>query len=291
MLAHTYDGPSRVGSGGWLKSVKYDGVRAVWDGGRRLGSLNRRADGVATGLWSRYGGAIQAPSWWLKALPSGVCLDGELYSDRYTFQQLSGMVRRKTGGIEWHGIYLLVFDVVPLGCLTARRECDCPRSLDFPKGKWLISGADLEVDGTEGSNWFSRVECLERSKVVRPVEHLAYDLDLAIPSGQEGWVLRDPSLAYETARSWGLLKVKGSLDATARIVGLVEGKGRLEGMVGALTCEGSKGELFEIGTGLSDEDRVEARGWVGLDCDYTYMELTEDGMPRHPAFARLRGVK
>jgi DNA ligase-1 len=296
MLAHKYDG--RALSGSWVKSRKYNGIRMLWDGGNRYASLCRvPSDRVPTGCWSRYGGVITAPTWWLNSLPSDVMLDGELYSDRYSFEELSGIVRRHSAGIEWFGIYYLVFDAPPPSVILGSRECDCPRSKDFPKGKWSISGSDApsssgslvwkdRMAGLAGI-WNERVRCVEHT----PVSYASLVEGLEIPVGWEGWMLRDSLGLYETRRSWGLMKVKieEHEEHTALVTGVTPGEGRLSGMVGALECTDTvSGVSFRIGMGLSDADRA-CSDWIGCLVDYSYLWLTTRGIPLSPKLIRRRG--
>jgi len=94
MLAQVYN-PSKHKIGGWFVSTKYDGQRCIWDGGASRGIpkievpwANNKKDErylerpIATGLWSRYGNVIHAPDWFLDGLPTGMLLDGELWSGR-----------------------------------------------------------------------------------------------------------------------------------------------------------------------------------------------------------------
>ena len=62
----------------WV-SEKLDGVRAYWNG--RV-------------LISRAGNVFNAPSWFTRALPNEA-LDGELWISRGSFDELSGIVRKK----------------------------------------------------------------------------------------------------------------------------------------------------------------------------------------------------
>jgi len=64
---------------GWVMSEKLDGVRAYWDGKH---------------LISRGGKIIHAPKWFTKDYPP-FAIDGELWSKRGDFENISSIVRDK----------------------------------------------------------------------------------------------------------------------------------------------------------------------------------------------------
>ena len=94
---------------------------------------------------------------------------------------------------------------------------------------------------------------------------------------------------YATGRSDALLKLKPLLDAEAVVVGHLPGKGRLAGLVGALEVETPEGRRFRIGSGLTDALRRDPPP-LGATITYTYRGLTRTGLPRFPAYLRLRTV-
>lgn len=90
MLAQEYKDQDIAG---WAMSEKLDGVRAYWDGRQ---------------LVSRQGYAFTPPKGFTAQFPP-YPLDGELYSGRGQFEQISAAVRSSSG--DWRGIRLHVFDV------------------------------------------------------------------------------------------------------------------------------------------------------------------------------------
>ena len=63
---------------GWWMSEKLDGLRAYWDGKH---------------FFSRLGNSFHAPEWFIKDLPYGMELDGELFGGRGKFQSTVSIVK------------------------------------------------------------------------------------------------------------------------------------------------------------------------------------------------------
>jgi DNA ligase-1 len=99
-------------------------------------------------------------------------------------------------------------------------------------------------------------------------------------------MLRSPGSPYEQKRSRHLAKLKNRDTDEARVIGYQAGAGRFAGMVGALVCLWA-GVRFEIGTGLSDTDRM-APPPVGALVTFQHNGVTDSGAPRFPVFIGSR---
>jgi DNA ligase-1 len=88
---------------------------------------------------------------------------------------------------------------------------------------------------------------------------------------------------YAATRSDDLLKLKPYDDAEAQVIAHLPGKGKYTGMVGALRVRTLSGTEFNVGSGLSDEQRRQPPD-IGSWITYGYHGLTGKGIPR---FARL----
>ncbi len=281
MLAHTYKGGEPIGS--WFCSEKLDGVRAYWDGAMTRGMLckdvpfaNVEKDDRyinvprATGLWSRYGKAIQAPEWWLNRLPVGLPLDGELYRGRSEFQSLISIVKRLIPGPEWNTVQFKVFDSPPYHATFANGEisnvnfkkrfvgiqyprsgpgADASRCWNFTSVLRYLQGAGIENDV---------VQILPQDQLA-PASRTAQDqvrerLDAIITGAGEGLMLRHPTSFWVPQRSRQLLKAKGMLDSEAQVIGYVFGReGKLLGLMGAMIVKWNS-RIFEL-SGFTDEER------------------------------------
>eukprot|EP00727_Mastigamoeba_balamuthi_P011199 m51a1_g6701 putative dna ligase (662) ;mRNA; f:96109-98276 len=250
LLAHRWD-EDAVDPAGWWVSEKLDGVRAYWDG--------------KDSLVSRAGNPFPAPGYFVSSLPQGMPLDGELWSGRGTFQTVVSIVRSE-GSPGWRSVFYHVFDAPAVAKPFEGRLDDITA--------WFASHPAPHV------RIVPHARCEGR-------EHLFRELRAVEQGGGEGLMLRKPGSNYAAGRSATLLKVKTFLDAEARVVGYEPGKGKFVGMTGALQCVMACGKKFKVGSGMSDRDRASPPA-VGSIISYRFQELTEDGVPRFPAFVRLR---
>lgn len=325
MLAHVLKGDEPIGS--WYCSEKLDGCRAFWDGGFTRGKLckdvqfaNVEKDARyinqprATGLWSRYGKAIQAPEWWLNRLPAGVPLDGELFLGRSEFQSLISVVKRLVPGPEWNSIKYKVFDAPPYHAIFANGEIN---GTNFKK---RFTGIDYPRSGPgqdSARRWdFASVQRWVRDSVqqndvleVHPQDQLAPNsraaheevrerLERIITGAGEGLMLRHPTSFWVPQRSRQLLKAKGMLDAEAEVIGYVFGRAtdkgsKLLGLMGAMIVRWN-GRIFEL-SGFTDEERWLCKMGAGSDdsaydfgCEHPG-ERVPDGFhnPKFPVGSRV----
>lgn len=156
---------------------------------------------------------------------------------------------------------------------------------------------------------------------------MAQVLDLAkqvSDAGGEGMMLRDESSVWEPKRKTFLLKVKPRHTSEATIIGFVSGrKGKTGQLLGKLGClvvrwEGDEHTTFgmtspvefELGTGLTHADRELLPGAekiasalpgqlmdglaetaifkLGDVVEFSYRELSDDGIPKEGSYLRIR---
>jgi len=245
LLAKTWAGSDPAG---WWMSEKLDGVRAVWD---------------CRTLSTRTGQAIDAPQWFIDALPSGEPLDGELWIGRGRFQQTVGVVRSRGGRDAWRRIRFAAFDApMALGGFEDRQSA---------LREAIRNGGPAFV--------LPQVRCESQGHML---EHLAG----VEAEGGEGLMLREPGSRYERKRSGTLLKVKTFHDAEAVVVGYDGGTGRNAGRVGALVACLQDGTEFRVSSGMTDALRRDPPA-VGTVFTFKYQHLTDAGVPRFPSFYRV----
>ncbi|NBR87389.1 MAG: hypothetical protein EB141_13350 [Verrucomicrobia bacterium] len=154
---------------GWLVQEKFDGLRCLWDG---------RA------LWSREGNQFNAPAWFVKQLPAGLVLDGELYAGPGGLTAISNtLARHKRGDDEaWTGVEFVAFDA-PLS-----------------SGNYLARHA--VIPDSSGVFLKATVDAFKSMSRLRAVLREVHD------RGGEGLMLRHPTAHYERGRTSKLLKFK-----------------------------------------------------------------------------------
>ena len=301
MLAHTYD-PSKHCVAGWFVSEKLDGVRCLWDGGLTRGMpanavpfANTAKDHIrvnevfCTGLWSRYFHPIQAPDWWLNALPVGVPLDGELYIGPGQFQRVVSITKTLdntktnadgiTNDERWNEIKYSVFDLPSYQRMFMDGTINnpnfknkdinfnaCNSVLELSKlGTGFVRNFFEVVDAT--TNMFEGDVCTTLwQERLPPTVDSAKDrmdemMDLVLAKGGEGLILRNPSSIWTPKRTWDLLKVKPENDSEAIVVDYVWGKGKLTGLMGAMVVAW-EGKKFEL-SGFRESERELVPPWSG----------------------------
>lgn len=125
--------------------------------------------------------------------------------------------------------------------------------------------------------------------------------------GFEGCIVYDPDAPHREGKVLGWWKVKPEEEADGVIIDLEEGEGRLKGTMGAAVVRLEDGTVTKVGTGWDDPTRdalwelyVLAPSFPKSDCIHqawrrcvqiTFMERTDDGNIRHPAFDRFRDTE
>lgn len=234
----------------WV-SEKLDGVRAYWNGRHFI---------------SRQGNVFHAPEWFVAPLPT-TALDGELWSGRGKFEQLSGIVRRQLpDDSDWHDIKFMAFDL--------------------PDNPQYFDGRLARLKKIIGNINVPHILLVKQVKVSTH-EALMKKLDDIVQLGGEGLMLHSGSSAYKNGRSDDLLKLKKYLDAEAVVIKHLSGKGKYKGMLGSMLVETMDEKRFKIGSGFSDAQRKNPPA-IGSTITYKYFGLTNKGIPRFASFLRSR---
>jgi len=231
---------------GWVMSEKLDGIRAYWDGKK---------------LISRGGKRIHAPAWFTKDYPPFE-IDGELWSKRGDFENVSSIVRDKVPASEWKEIKHYIFEV--------------------PNAQGGLIDRLKKVKPYEG-----KIIRIIKQIPIKDKMHLKHFLAEIEAKDGEGLVVRDPNAPYINKRTSKALKVKTFQDAECKVIGYTKGKGKYKDVIGAIKCQLDNGMEFKIGTGLSDKERANPPK-IGEKVTFSYHTLSKYGKPRFPVFLRVR---
>ena len=230
----------------WVMSEKLDGIRAYWDG---------------TNLISRGGKIIHAPLWFTKNYPPFE-IDGELWTKRGDFENISSIVRDKIPSSDWKYITHNIFEVPNAkGGLFQRLN--------------LVKRYENEY-----------IKIIPQIKI-KNKNHLKKYLKKIESLDGEGVVVRDPNVNYINKRTSKALKVKTFHDMECKVIGYTKGKGKFEGLIGAIICKLENKITFKIGSGFSLENRKHPPQ-IGSIITFSYKEFTKYGKPRFPSFVRLK---
>ena len=275
---------------GWYISEKYDGIRAIWDGEKFIS----RGQKVFT----------YVPDYFIQLMPPGIALDGEMWISRNNFKEVSRISTLKIGSSRsqkeidkiWKGtnnnssVKYMVYDLPNSTQPFEIRMKLLEQIITDRKQVWN----DILENVDECPIKFTKQTKIENmSQLVNTYKELT-------SKGAEGVMLRAPNSPYETKRSKYLLKYKIKDDAEAIVRGYTMGTGKYKGLLGSLDCElildqKPSGVMFNIGTGFTDKDRTEYNNSksslyipIGSIVSFSYMELSEDSVPRHPVYRGIR---
>ena len=230
----------------WVMSEKLDGIRAYWDGKQLL---------------TRNGKVIYAPHWFTKGYPNFE-IDGELWTKRNDFENISSIVRDKKPSKKWKEIKHYIFEV--------------PNS----EGNLLQRLAKVKPYENE----FLKI--LPQIPIKNTAHQDTFFKEIEFKKG-EGIVVRDPNTLYINKRTSKALKVKKFQDTECKIIGYTHGNGKYNGQIGAIKCQLFNKIEFKIGSGMDDKFRKNPPK-IGTIVTFKYQNITKYGKPRFPVYLRIR---
>lgn len=235
----------------WV-SEKLDGVRGYWDGNN---------------LYTRQGIKLHPPTLFTAQWPN-IVMEGELWSKRNDFDNISGCVRKKIADNCWLTLKLMLFDLPNSDAIFSQR---------IDQMKDIITHTQ--------SPYLAMIE----QKQLQTKASLYQLLDNVIREKGEGLMLHNGSAFYQRGRSNNILKLKKHYDAEAIVLAHIAGKGKYQGMMGSLKVQlmDKSGIIFNIGTGFSDEERKKPPA-IGSIITFKYIGKTQRGVPRFASFLRIK---
>lgn len=262
MLAHDYNKRGKSISYPCFVQRKYDGTRCVAIPGKGLFSRNRKQYPHLKHIFDE-----------INRLPSEIILDGELYSDTLTFQEIVGIVKRETLKkedqekqlhIKYH-----VYDIISDNSYEQRFH---------------------SLQNIFNKNAFKHIHFVETTlcdseKKMKEL-HNQY-----VAEGYEGIMMRNKTGSYKNARSVDLQKYKEFFDDEYEVVDYKEGEGQEEGCV-LWICKTPEGKIFNCRPRGSREDRMElfknGNQYIGKKLTVRFQELTDEKVPRFPVGIAFR---
>ncbi len=234
----------------WV-SEKLDGIRGFWNGQQLL---------------TRNGNILSPPHWFTKSWPN-TAMDGELWSARGKFEQISACVRTtNSNGQCWRKLKLMIFDLPH-------------QVVNFTERIKLMQQLVLETH----SPYLGTI----KQQQLNNRKSLYQLLNKVVADNGEGLMLHLATGHYQSGRSKNILKLKKHQDAEAKVIAHLPGKGKYKGLLGAIKVETPEGITFKIGSGFSDEDRMHPPK-IGSLITYKYIGKTQRGVPRFASFLRIK---
>ena len=242
----------------------------------------------------------------LHGMPYDFYLDGELYSDTLTFQEVAGTVRRikkVTDSEILNQISYKVFD-----CFSIEDNPNYNFNLRLQTLRTLFFGNHKE-NGThyltdkagnktlvnrrlyKDGELTSPVTLIETLKIESEAE--VYEMyDMFMRAGAEGIMIRNVDGLYKlNHRSADLQKYKQFEDSEYKIIDFTEGSNNEKGAV-VWVCETKDEKIFNVrprGTVESRRKHFEnGDTYIGKMLTVRYQELTDDGIPRFPVGISIR---
>jgi len=217
----------------------------------------------------------------LKGIPDGAFLDGELYSDTLTFQEVVGLVRRES---------LKAGDEDKLKQISYRLY----DMLDPNKRNAPFTFRYDAIKGILGATPPKNLILTENFEINDKADVKKYH-DQFVKEGYEGIMIRNKAGEYGiNKRSKHLQKFKEFYDQEFQIVGYEEGTGNDAGTV-IWICMTDNGDLFKTRPRGTREERTDyfqkGDDYIGATLTVRYFEMTDDGIPRFPVGIAIRNYE
>ena len=262
MLAHDYNKRGKGALFPCFAQRKYDGVRCIGMPGKGIFSRLKKQFPHLEHIVAE-----------LSMLPADMLLDGELYTNELTFQEIVGMVKRETlkAGDEANQLQIKfhVYDVV---------------------NEWTYEQRNLMLQRLFKKYPFKHL-VLVQTDVCESEDQMKEMHANYVAEGYEGIMLRNKQGLYKNARSVDLLKYKEFFDAEYKITGYTKGQGLDEGCV-IWQCVTEDGNAFSCRPRGTREDRqqlfLHGENHVGKLLTVRYQEKTDTNMPRFPVGITIR---
>lgn len=265
-------------------------------------AIQPKLDGIRARCWRKEGKVIIYskefhPFSWFESiredlnilfnyLPSGVGLDGELYSHEMTFQKLTSVVKtQKTKHPLNDVVQYYIFDLILL-------QTDLETRTDILKKAYLKATQEQSLP---------HLVLLDHA-IIHDKNLIKEYLDAYIYYGYEGIVMRKvlgtatkkreiEETWYKPGKNNNLLKLKTFKDEEGTVVDILEGEGRETGLA-IIRIKDKRGNVFDVRPRGSFEKRKkwfqEKSNYIGARYTFRYQDLSDTGVPRFPVGIAFR---
>jgi ATP-dependent DNA ligase len=284
MLAHKYEHGKTVLNYPVGCTVKLDGIRCLIRQ-KENGVIYRSRNNKEYKHLSVFDDCLNA---FFDALPPSVEVDGEMYSDNLTFNDISSVFRKEVNTdneeIKKY-IKYYIFD------------CNIEKPYE-DRWKILVSAYKRMCETFIGVNLIVVVNTFWAKNETELFSFHKY----ARSKNFEGTMIRKlyvsdktdkgyKSSLYLSGRKNNILKLKDMEEEEGEIVGIVEGKGREKG-IALITVRDPRGNEFNVRPAATFKQRKvwfdEPSLIVGKNMTYQFQNLSEFGVPRFPVGKDIR---
>ena len=244
---------------GYYVSQKFDGWQVTWNGKTRT-------------LSSHTGKIIfDAPEWWIKYLPDGYTLAGELMIPGKQAATVSAL--RHKNCPDWETAVFMVFDI--LGTTSVSFE---KRTKTLEKIVKKACGSDPKCP----------LRYVEQFKFNTTQQLFQFYKNVVYDRLGQGIVMTKPESFYAPGgrRTGDRVKLKRREDTEGKVVGYNDDGVRLS----SLLVKMDNGVVFNLGIGFSNDERIRYKQLfpIGTLIKFSYRELTDGGKPKQARFVQHR---
>lgn len=206
--------------------------------------------------------------------PANTVFDGELYTDQIPFEELAGIIKKKTltesDAVKIRSVKYHIYDIVEPG-VPYHARLNTLQNIHECGSSHIVLVPTFAVPG---------------------VDQFKEKFGEFVEAGYEGIMLRNADGLYrENYRSNDLMKYKEFSESEYPIVDYKEATGRDSGTV-IWECETPDGRRFHVRPRGTVEMRRRwfegAKQYVGKQLTVIYQELSEMGVPRFPVGKAIR---
>lgn len=221
-------------------------------------------------------------------LPPGVELDGEMFSEELTFNQISSVFRKEVNT-----------DNEQLKKFIRYYVFDCNVTMPYEQ-RWelLVTSYKMMCSSYTGNNLIRVVNTFW----AKDYDQLLRFHQFSRSKGYEGTMIRmlyfsNPTpkgyelSLYKSGRKKNILKLKDIEEEEGKIIGVEEGKGRERG-IALIKVEDPRGNVFLVRPAATFEKRKfwfdNPHSIVGKKLTYHFQNLSETGVPRFAVGKEIR---